>query len=138
MTSQAAHKATIQKELHIETPNQAGTAGKLTALLSKGGSHIESLWSGVMNNKGFFAIITDNNKKASQALQQDAHFNKVQEMDVIVVPTTNRTNAIVDATGKLGTAGIDIEYFYTTTLNNQPVIIISTKNNQKAADVLSH
>lgn len=130
-------KATLEKEILIETPNKVGIAGELTHIISdQGRSNIRALWGGVIDGKGSFAIIAEDNKKILNLLQGSI-FTNVHEEDVVVVKVPNQIGACADVAGKLGQAGIDINWLYTTIFDDETAVVVSTKNNKEAVKVLA-
>jgi len=125
-------KATIEKELLVETPNEIGTAGKLTKVFSdQAHVNIKALWGGIVNGKGVFSVVTENNNKAVDALK-GSDFNNFKEQDVVVVRTTDTIGTCSEIANKVGGAGIDINYLFTTIFDSKPAVVLSTNNNQAA------
>ncbi len=126
----------IEKELWIETPNAVGITGKLTHIIAdEAHANITALWGGVINGKGNFSVITDNNKKVTNVLQ-NTDFKNFQERDVLIVKVPNQSGACSSVAEKLGSAGIGINYIYATTIDNETAVIVSTQDDQQALSVL--
>jgi len=130
-------KATIEKELFIQTPNEVGMAGQLSALISEQ-AHINiKFFSGrVVDDKGEFFVITGDNSKVVDALK-GSNFSNFTEQDVLVIRTTDSIGTCADITNKIATAGIDINYLFTTIFDNDPAVVVSTNNNQEALNLFS-
>ena len=128
-------KATIEKELFIKTPNEVGIAGQLTTLVSEqANANIKAFCGRVVEGKGEFSILTDNNSKVASTLKT-SNFNNFREQDVLVVRTTDSVGTCAAITDKIGTAGINIDYLFTTIFDNDPAVVLSTDNNREALNL---
>ena len=129
--------ASLEKELKIITENTTGIAGKLTSLIANEANvNIKALWGGVLNGKGNFSIITDNNANVATTLK-NSEFNNLQEGELLVVRVPNKIGSCANIASTIGSAGIDINFLFTTIFDNEPAVVLSTKNNQKALGLLS-
>lgn len=125
------YKATLTKEISVETQNAKGIAAKLTNLISnQAKANIRSAWAAGTNGQGHFSLITDSNQKVLEALKND--FPKSQEHEVLVFLVKDHIGDIAEITNVIGQAGINIDYLYTTYLDKQPAVVISTDDNKKA------
>ena len=129
-------KATLTKEISVETPNATGIAAKLSELVSKQAkANIRSVWAAGTNGKGHFSLITDNNQKVIEVLKGE--YPDTKEREVLVLSTQNNIGKIAEVTNKLSQAGLNIDYLYTTYLEENPAIVISTSDNKKAAELFN-
>ena len=129
--------ASIQKELFVETENNVGIAGELTSLISdQAHSNIRAIWAEVKENHGSFGIITDNNSKVEQMLK-DSKFNNVHEEDVVVVKVKDKPGECTKIAQKVGEAGINIDFLFTTIFDNETAVVLSTADNEKVVKLLS-
>lgn len=129
-------QVTIEKQLYIETPNQAGIAGKLNSFISKQANvDVKSEWAGIMDGKGFFTLITSNNERVKEALK-NSEFAQFEEKEKIIVRIPDQAGSVAEVTQKIADAGVGINCFYTTIFDNQPAVIISTDDNKKAFSAL--
>ena len=125
-------KATIENELLIETPNEVGMAGQLTTLISEQVNvNTKALCGRVVNGKGEFSIITGDNSKVADILK-NSNFDNFREQNVLVVRTTDSIGTCAAITNKIATAGININYLFTTIFDKEPAVVLSTENNQEA------
>lgn len=125
------YKASLAKEVTIETENTKGIAAKVTGLIAnKAGANIRAGWALGLNGKGIFSWITDNNDKVVDALKKD--YPTVKEVEVIMIEGKDKAGEVAEITDKISHAGLNIDFLYTTYLNNKPTIIVATENNQKA------
>lgn len=130
-------KATLTKEITVETANSLGIAAKLANLVSQQAkANIRAAWASGFNSKGHFSLITDNNQKVIEALKKE--FPKTQEHEVVTLNVTNTIGQIEEVTNKISQAGLNIDYLYTTYLDDKPTIVISTDDNKKAVSLFNH
>lgn len=131
-------QAILEKGLFIETPAKVGVAGQLTDLISaKGHVDIKSLWAGELNGKGTFSVITEKNDKVVDVLK-GSPFSSFKEEDVLVIPVKNEVGAFNNVVKRLGDAGINIKWIYTSLYGKEPVIILSTDNDVAALKLFKH
>lgn len=124
-------KATLTKEIHIETQDTIGTAAKVTQLVSnQAKSNIRAAWAAGENGHGHFSLITDSNLKALEALKGE--FPTSKELEVLVIDASNQIGDIANITKQISGANININYLYTTYFDNKPSVILSTTDNKKA------
>lgn len=129
-------KATLTKEITVETPNTIGTAAKLTQLVSnQAKANIRAAWASGLNGKGHFSLITDNNQKVLEALKKD--YPNSKEHEVVVLNVQNSVGKIAEVTNKISEAGLDIDYILTTYIEEHPAIIVSTNDNKKALNLFN-
>lgn len=130
------YKATLTKEITVETPNEKGVAAKLSHLLSDQAKvNIRSGWGLGINGIGRFNLITDNNQKAIEALK--GTYPKTSETEILIVNTKDQLGEIAEVTDKISQAGININFLHGTYIDGKPVIVISTDDNQKALGLFS-
>ncbi len=125
------YKATLTKEISVETPNQVGVAAKLTQLIAgQAKANIRSAWAAGTNDHGHFSLITDNNQKAIEAIKGE--FPKLKENEVLVFLVKDHLGDLAGITSEISKADLDINFLYTTHLDNQPALVLSTSDNKKA------
>lgn len=130
-------KAILTKEISVETENKKGTAAKVSQLISKQAQvNIQAAWAAAHNGKGHFSFITDNNDKAMDALRKD--YPELKEHEVVVVNVSDAIGDILEVTNKISEAGLNIDYLFTTYMQERPAIVISTDDNKKAYGLFNH
>ncbi len=129
-------RAKIEKELHFEIKNETGVLGQIVMTLAGSGIYITHLLAYSVKNKGFFQIITRENKKARQALRNLAP--KIEERDVLVVEFENKVGTLAPVAKLLGSNGIDIDYVYGTSGDGFKIVgIFATNDNPRAAEIIN-
>src|SRR3989338_2565696 len=128
-------RAVISKELHFEIKNETGVLGQITKTLEMAQVFIIHLSAYIVKTKGYFQIITRDNKKAMEVLKHLVP--KMVERDVLVVEFENKTGSLAPVARLLGSNGIEINYVYGTSGDGFKIVgIFSTNNNKKAAEII--
>lgn len=129
-------RAFISKELHFEIKNEAGVLGQITKTLEMAQVFIIHLSAYTVKTKGYFQIITRDNKKAMNVLKHLVP--KMEERDVLIVEFENKTGTLAPVARLLGSNGIGIHYVYGTSGDGFKIVgIFSTDNNKKAAEIIN-
>ena len=129
-------RAVISKELHFEIKNETGVLGQITKTLEMAQVFIIHLSAYIVKTKGYFQIITRDNKKAMEVLKHLVP--KMVERDVLVVEFENKTGTLAPVARLLGSNGIEINYVYGTSGDGFKIVgIFSTNNNKKAAEIIN-
>ncbi len=129
-------RALISKELHFEIKNETGVLGQVTKTLEMAEVFIIHLSAYTVKNKGYFQIITRDNKKAMNVLKHLVP--KMEERDVLVVELENKTGTLAPVARLLGSNGIEIHYVYGTSGDGFKIVgIFSTDDNRKAAEIIN-
>jgi hypothetical protein len=125
------HRMDEATELHVTTPNEPGILGRVLGTLANAGVNLKSLMAYSEEKKGYFRLITSNNKKAEKALTTLGY--KVKTHKVITVEIGDRIGAGAEIGALLGNAAVDIEYCYGTSAGLGRALLVFKTNNQKKA-----
>ena len=129
-------RATLTQELHFEIPNETGILGQITAMLALAGVYIIHLSAYEVKSKGYFQIITRDNKKAKEILKQLAP--KAVERDVVVVEFENKVGTLAPVARLLGSNNIGVRYVYGTSGDGFKIVgVFSTDDNKRAVEVIN-
>jgi hypothetical protein len=129
-------RATLAKELHFEVKNETGLLGQITKTLEMAEVFIIHLSAYTVKTKGYFQIITRDNKKAKLALKRLVP--AMVERDVLVVEFENKTGTLAPVARLLGSNGIEVHYVYGTSGDGFKIVgIFSTDNDKKAAEIIN-
>lgn len=129
-------RAMVSNELHFEVKNETGVLGRITLTLAAADIYIVHMCAYSVRNKGYFQIITRDNKKAKEALKM--FIPKIEERDVLVVEFENKVGTLAPVVKMLGSNGIDVEYVYGTSGDGFKIVgVFSTADNQKAAEIIN-
>ena len=129
-------RAHISKELHFEIKNETGVLGQITKTLEMAEVFIIHLSAYTVKNKGYFQIITRDNKKAKAALKHLVP--QMIDRDVLVVEFENKVGTLAPVARLLGSNGLSVDYVYGTSGDGFKITgIFSTNNNKKAAEIIN-
>ena len=127
--------AETRKQMHVEVADEVGKLAEVTAMVKQAGVNILALWACSHHDRGFLAMITDDNTKACSAIASAVE--KCEEKDAVCVMVPNEVGALSAAAGKLGEAGIQIDLAYVTSGDGANVmVVLETADNAKAAELL--
>jgi len=128
---------TLENELRFHVTDAVGIASKLTDYIAnQAKTNIKAMWAGAVDGKGYFSFITADNDAVKNSLK-DTEFSDFMENQVVVARVPDQVGSCADLTKKIGDAGINIHFIYTTIFDNEPAIVLHTEDNQKALDLLS-
>lgn len=126
--------AEITKEIQVPVPNKPGTLARVAEPIREAGVNILALCGWGEADKGTVMLLTDNNASALAALKK-AGFAPT-EKDVVTAVLANKVGTLAEAAQKLGRAEIDINYCYFTANSPNALVVLNTKNNAKAKEIL--
>jgi len=125
------HRVDEAIELQVTTPNEPGILGRVLGTLANAGVNLKSLMAFSEEDKGYFMLITSDNRKAEKALKTLGY--KVKAHKVIIVEIGDRIGAGAEIGALLGNAAVDIEYCYGTSAGLGRALLVFKTNNQKKA-----
>lgn len=129
-------RATVQKELHFEIPNETGVLGQIAKTLELQGVFIIHLSAYSVARKGYFQLLVRDTAKAKAVLKDLAP--KIEERDVLVVEFENKTGTLAPVARLLGSNRIDVKYVYGTSGDGFKIVgVFSTSDNAKAAKIIN-
>ena len=120
-------------EVFVVLEDRPGSIGELCRVLKKKGINI--LGIGVFFDTARLHV--DNTAKAIQVLKEYDY--QTEERDVLRVTIPNKPGMLSHLTEKLGKAGINIKYLYSTLTIEQPngIVILEVDQLQLAVDIFS-
>jgi len=123
------------REIKVVTDNKVGTLARVTAPIAEARININACCCFARGDKAEFLFITADNDKALEQLKK-AGFS-CAEKEVVVVETTNEAGTLFRAAQQLASAGVDLDYCYSTagTYGNT-WIVFATQTIEKAMNVI--
>jgi len=118
-------------EVFVIMEDHPGSIGKLCRVLKKKGINILAI--GVFFDAARLHV--DDTPKAIKVLQENDY--QTEERDVLRVTMPNKPGMLMQLTEKLGKAGININYLYSTLTNEQStgIVILEVDQMQLAVDI---
>ncbi|MBL7198218.1 MAG: ACT domain-containing protein [Candidatus Omnitrophica bacterium] len=131
-------KATLAKQLTVETENKVGMLAELTGTIADAGVNITAICAYGMENKAIFMLISSDNNKAKGVLAQKGY--KVEEGEVVTVMLEDKVGQAKGIADKIKAAGINLDYLYGTTCgctDSPALMVIGSKENAKVVSVVN-
>jgi hypothetical protein len=124
-------KITSGKEIVIKTLNEIGVMAEISKRVSERGISILAASAWVEGADGVIHLVTDDNVRAMDVLQQKF---QPRASNVLIAEVSHKPGMLRALTDKLKTAGIDIHHLYATALSSQDkcLIVFSTSYNDRA------
>ncbi len=125
------------KALMVKVANEIGVLYRLAALVADRGINIMASCNWVEGDTGVMQLITDDNRRAAEEMQKNGY--EPVSLDVVIVESPNRPGLLKHITGRLRREGLDIDYLYATATlkDNDCLVVLSTKNNERAIVLLN-
>ena len=124
-----------ENELSVTTPNEPGILGRVLGTLANAGVNLKALNVSSEGDKGFFLLVTSDNKKAQKCLQTLGY--DVKSNPVVTVLIEDRIGAGAEVGALLGIAIIDVEYCYGSSAGTgRAFLVFKTSDNKKAVETL--
>ncbi len=110
MSKKSLYSANTARQISVFLDDQPGTLAAIAALLSRRGINIYalSLTDGI--GHGYVRMVVDKNEEAIKVLREADEL--VLEKDVLVLELSNEPGSLGIVAGKLGEAGVNLEYAY--------------------------
>ena len=124
-----------EMELAVRTENAPGAEGRVLSTILQWGVHVRALCSYAEGEKLMVLVVTDDSKKARQALGGAGFECKANP--VIVVGLENRVGVVAQLGRLLSSAGIEILYSYASYMDDADVVaVFKTHDDPRAIEVL--
>lgn len=124
------------KQISVILQNEPGALAKLASLMAASKIDMEGLMISEAVGEGFVRVIPDDPAKLTRILKQNG-LRYVSD-EVLAIDMTNKPGALAEASGKLGNAGINIQYAYASGLasSKRVTVILKVSDQRKALRVL--
>jgi hypothetical protein len=123
-------------ELTVWIENKPGTLASMGKALGKAKVNILAFMTDEAEGQSRVRLVTDNLAKAKKTI---AGLDlKVSEAEVVGIKLANKPGTLADATGKLGSAGININYSYSGAQagSKKQLVVFAVSDVQQAAKAL--
>ena len=124
----------ICKQVFVTAENKPGALAKVTGPLKEAGVSLTGCCAWGEDKKANFALLTEDNAKAIEALKK-AGFAPI-EQEVVTTTLAHRVGSLAEAAQKLGQANIDIQFCYGTASGGNALAVFATSDNTKAAGLI--
>ena len=131
-------KASIAKQLTVETKNKVGMLAEVAGVIAAAGANIMAICAYHKEGKACFYVLTNNNAKAKKSLEQKGH--TVKEEDIVSVMLEDKVGQAQAIAEKIKAAGVDLSYIYGSTCgcaDTQALLVIGSKENIKVVSAIN-
>lgn len=131
-------KASLAKQLTVETTNKVGMFAEVVGLISGAGVNIIAICAYGMADKAIFYMVTNNNVAAQGALKKKGL--NVKEEEVVTVMLEDKIGSGKQIAEKIKAAGIDLSYIYGSTCgcaDTQALLVVKAKDNAKVVKAIN-
>lgn len=125
---------TFQKQLSVFVQNKVGSLAEISNALAHAGVNIIGITIADDFDWGIVRIVVDDVEKAKLSFKDMGQV--YGESTVIAVEVPNRPGVLAELANLLAKRGVGIEYAYATGTAAQTLVILSTTDDKKAAQVL--
>jgi hypothetical protein len=128
-------KVIKEKQLTVITQNEVGKLAEVTGAVADNGVNIENVCAYTSGDVAVFHLLTNDNEKARNALEEKGY--GVVETEVIVLHLWNRPGSLSAVATKFRQHAIDLQYVYGTNslAGEKMTVVFSAKDNDKAMEV---
>ena len=125
------------KEIVLEVRNEIGILHQISKIVAERGVNIAAVLADVLAENAVIRILTDDNLRAKEALEQNGY--KPSEFDAVTAELPHKPGVLETATERLGRAGIDIRHLAATATTDQAkcLLLLATSDDQKAVVALN-
>ncbi len=100
------------KQITVWTEDRPGMLSKVASALATKKVNILAFWAGVVRDRWAIRMIVDKPEVAKRLLGEQGW--ELTEEDVVVVTLADKPGSLGNVASKLGAAGINIDYAYTS------------------------
>ncbi|MFX1555711.1 MAG: ACT domain-containing protein [Promethearchaeota archaeon] len=121
-------------QLSIYLPNKPGVLANFFELLMNNKISIRSMTVAETEEYGLLLLLVDQFEACSKLLEEKDFLFSVTQ--VVAVRLTNNISKLYEIAKTLGSNNVNIEYLYTTLIDDQALIVLRLDNNQVGAKIL--
>lgn len=122
-------------QIAVFLENKSGKTSRFLSVLRDAKINLLTVTIAESSDYGILRAITDDNEKAVKVLKENGY--TVIRNDVLAVEVEGRAGALLDVVSLFDGTGINIEYFYSYTLDdNRAIILLKVDDVLKASELL--
>ncbi|MBI2083022.1 MAG: hypothetical protein HYT76_05580 [Deltaproteobacteria bacterium] len=131
----SSYQAKRLRGVRLRVQDHVGELGRILSPLAEAHINVEAINTFHLNDWAYLDILTSDNEKAEKLWEK--HGYHPEEFDVISIELNNKAGELAAIATKLGQAGIDIRYLYTSAQGQvHPILLLSTNNNEETLKLL--
>lgn len=121
-------------QISVYLPNKPGQLAEFFELLMNNSIYIRSLTVAETEEYGLLLLLVDQFEKCSQLLEESDILFSITE--VVAVRLSDNISALYKIAKLLGKNNVNIEYLYTSIIDDQPLIIFRLNDNENGTEIL--
>lgn len=121
-------------QISVYLPNKPGQLAEFFEALMNNKIYIRSLTVAETEEYGLLLLLVDQFEKCVQLLEESDILFSITE--VVAVRISDNISALYKIAKLLGTNDVNIEYLYTSIIDDQPLIIFRLNDNENGAEIL--
>jgi hypothetical protein len=121
-------------QLSVFLPNKPGVLANFFELLMESKIYIRSMTVAETEDYGLLLLLVDQFEECAALLEEKDFLFSVTE--VVAVRLTDKIAKLYEIAKILGSNDVNIEYLYTTLIDDQALIILRLDNNERGIEVL--
>jgi hypothetical protein len=124
------------KQISVFLPNKPGQLANFFELLMHNKIYIRSLTVAETEEYGLLLLLVDQFDKCVSLLEEKDHLFSITE--VVVVRLSDNIESLYDVAKTLGENQINIQYLYTSLIDDMPLIILKLSDNLNGIETLKN
>lgn len=121
-------------QISVYLPNKPGQLAEFFEVLMNNKIYIRSLTVAETEEYGLLLLLVDQFEKCAQLLEESDILFSITE--VVAVRLSDNISALYKIAKLLGTNDVNIEYLYTSIIDDQPLIIFRLNDNENGTEIL--
>ncbi|MFX1495932.1 MAG: hypothetical protein ACFFBH_00250 [Promethearchaeota archaeon] len=121
-------------QISVYLPNQPGQLAEFFEVLMNNKIYIRSLTVAETEEYGLLLLLVDQFEKCSQLLEESDILFSITE--VVAVRLSDNISALYKIAKLLGKNNVNIEYLYTSIIDDKPLIIFRLNDNENGTEIL--
>ena len=123
------------KQISVFLPNKPGQLANFFEVLMENQIYIRSLTVAETEDYGLLLLLVDQFDDCINLLEERDHIYSITE--VVAVRLSDNIAGLYDVAKTLGEHEINIEYLYTSLIDEKPLVILRLSDNENGAEVLT-
>ncbi|MEJ2295773.1 MAG: hypothetical protein P8Y23_13540 [Candidatus Lokiarchaeota archaeon] len=122
-------------QISVYLPNKPGQLANFFEVLMDNKIYIRSLTVAETEDYGLLLLLVDQFDQCISLLEEKEHLYSVTE--VVAIRLSDNIAGLYEVAKTLGEHEINIEYLYTSLIDDKPLVILRLSDNKNGAEVLS-
>ncbi len=124
------------KQISVFLPNIPGQLASFFEVLMDNKIYIRSLTVAETEDYGLLLLLVDQFDKCISLLEEKDYLYSITE--VVAVRLSDNISGLYDVAKTLGKNQINIEYLYTSLIDDKPLVILKLSDNEQGSEILKN